>query len=527
MNKHKTENFMQGVVALFMSQIAIKILGMVYSLYLTNKSGFGDTGNAICFSAYQIYVIFLTISSIGIPNSISKIIAEELALGNMKGIKRILKVSILIFGGIGFVSSVVLYLLSEYIANHFLQIEDTGFILRILSPSIFWITIASVLRGYFNARKKIRVSAKIQIIEQILKTILTIVFVETVANVTSNNTELMAIASTLAIVLSSLISFSYILVMFYKIENDLKGEYVLGTNTFKLSIKDIFMKIIYIAIPISISSFLMSLSKNIDSVSIIRILKEFFGEEVAKKRYGILSSKVELLTMFPMSLNGSIAMALIPEISRVNAINDKKNLTQKINFSLILTACMAMPMMLLMSKYSVEIINFLYPNANDGGELLKISSFSIISLSLIQTINGILQGVGKPIIYIKCTTIGLIVKCILNFILIPIEGVYEKGAIISSIISDTLIFVLLFGYLNNELGIKVSIKWKMLKIVFSIIFSIIIINNVQIHFLIKMILNIIIYMFLILILKVLNENEIKSLPNGNKICIFLKKIKIY
>ena len=73
MSKKRTENFMQGVMALMLSQITIKVLGMVYSLYLTNKPGFGDKGNAICFSAYQIYIIFLTISSIGIPNSISKI----------------------------------------------------------------------------------------------------------------------------------------------------------------------------------------------------------------------------------------------------------------------------------------------------------------------------------------------------------------------------------------------------------------------------------------------------------------------
>lgn len=527
MSKYRTENFMQGVVALFMSQITIKILGMIYSLYLTNKSGFGDMGNAICVSAYQIYVIFLTISSIGIPNSISKIIAEELALGNVKGIKRILKVSILIFGGIGFVSSIILYFSSEYIAKHFLQIKDAGFILKILSPSIFWITIASVLRGYFNARKKISISAKIQIIEQILKTILTVVFVEIIADISSNNTELMAISSTLAIVLSSLISFIYILIMFYKIELELRGEYVLGTNMFKISIKDIFIKIIYISIPITISSFVMSLSKNIDSVLIIRILKKILGEDVAKKRYGILSSKVELLTMFPMSLNGSIAMALIPEVSRVNAVNNRKNLTQKINFSLVLTVCMVMPMMFLISRYSIEIINFLYPNANDGGELLKISAFSIISLSLIQTINGILQGVGKPMIYIKCTIIGLIIKFILNLILIPIEGIYEKGAVISTIVSNTLIFIFLFRYLKCELGIKIDIKWKVLKILVCTIFSIIIIDHIPIHFLIKIILNVIIYMFFILIFKVLNENEIKSLPNGYKICVFLKKIKIY
>jgi O-antigen/teichoic acid export membrane protein len=72
------DTFVSGVIALMTSQITIRILGMVYSLYLTNKEGFGDTGNALYMSAYQVYAIFLTISSIGIPNAVSKIIARKL-----------------------------------------------------------------------------------------------------------------------------------------------------------------------------------------------------------------------------------------------------------------------------------------------------------------------------------------------------------------------------------------------------------------------------------------------------------------
>ena len=43
----KKESFMQGVVTIMFSQILIKLLGLVYTLYLTNRNGFGDTGNAI------------------------------------------------------------------------------------------------------------------------------------------------------------------------------------------------------------------------------------------------------------------------------------------------------------------------------------------------------------------------------------------------------------------------------------------------------------------------------------------------
>ena len=67
------ESFMKGVFVLMISQILVKVLGIVYKLYLTNREGFGDKGNAIYSSGFQIYALFLTISSVGIPRSTCKI----------------------------------------------------------------------------------------------------------------------------------------------------------------------------------------------------------------------------------------------------------------------------------------------------------------------------------------------------------------------------------------------------------------------------------------------------------------------
>ena len=60
-----------------LSQVIIKIIGLIYKLYLTNKKGFGDMGNAIYGSSFQIYALFLTISSIGVPNAISKLVSHS------------------------------------------------------------------------------------------------------------------------------------------------------------------------------------------------------------------------------------------------------------------------------------------------------------------------------------------------------------------------------------------------------------------------------------------------------------------
>ena len=74
-NKNKILN---GVISLIIAQCIVKILGLVYKLYLANKPGFGDWGNAIYNSVYQIYALLITISSIVVPNAVAKLIEEKL-----------------------------------------------------------------------------------------------------------------------------------------------------------------------------------------------------------------------------------------------------------------------------------------------------------------------------------------------------------------------------------------------------------------------------------------------------------------
>ena len=84
---------MKGVIAIMLSQVLIKILGLVYKLYLTNREGFGDEGNAIYSAGFQIYALLLALSSIGVPNAISKLVSERLALDDYKGAHKIFKIA--------------------------------------------------------------------------------------------------------------------------------------------------------------------------------------------------------------------------------------------------------------------------------------------------------------------------------------------------------------------------------------------------------------------------------------------------
>ena len=154
MSKIKKEGFMQGVLALMCSQVIIKILGLIYSMYLTNRKGFGDNGNAIYMSGYQIYAMLLTLSSIGVPNAISKLVSEKLAVGDRKGADRIFKIAFVTFAFIGFCGTLFLFVGANVIANVWLQIPEAEYTLMTLSPAIFFVSISSVIRGYFNRTSK-------------------------------------------------------------------------------------------------------------------------------------------------------------------------------------------------------------------------------------------------------------------------------------------------------------------------------------------------------------------------------------
>ena len=150
--KLKKTSFLKNVLILLIAHVFIKVCGVLNKIYLTNREGFGDEGNAIYSSAFQIYALFLTISSIGIPNAVSKLVSEKLAIGDTKGAYKVFKIAIITFGFIGFLCSITLFAGADYIATTLIQIPEAKLSLLALSPSLFFVSITSVIKGYFNGR---------------------------------------------------------------------------------------------------------------------------------------------------------------------------------------------------------------------------------------------------------------------------------------------------------------------------------------------------------------------------------------
>lgn len=390
----KKETFMQSVITLIFSQVLIKLLGLVYNLYLTNREGFGDKGNGIVSASYQIYALLLTISSIGVPNAIAKLVSERVAVGDHKGAHRIFKIAFATFTVIGLVGTLMLFFGAHMIAVDWLQIPEAEMTMVALAPAIFFVAIASVMRGYFNGRQEIKATARSQSLEQIFKTALTIILVEIVAIASNLSTEWMAAGATLATTLATLSGFGY-LYFYYKVRKKEIAAEIKSTVNYKYERRrSIIKKILWVSFPIALTAILSSVNKNIDSFTVVRSLKEFLPAEEAVSQYGILGGKVDTLTSLPLSINVAFSTALVPAIAAAKARKDKKTIKQKTSFSLLISMLIGLPCTVGMCIFAEQILGLLYPNASSGTLILQISSLTILFTILDQTINGALQGYG-------------------------------------------------------------------------------------------------------------------------------------
>lgn len=520
----KKNSFIKNIIILMFSQIIIKIAGFIYKIYLTNKHGFGDAGNAIYSAGFQVYAILLTLSSIGIPNAISKMVSSKCALNDHKGAYRILKIAVMLFSFIGFTGSVFLYLFANPISNKLLQIPEAEISLQLLAPSIFMVSVASVFRGYFNGVGKIKTTAKSQNIEQIFKTIITIVIVEFIAKISNFNTTYMVAASTVATTLATIFSTIYLYVIFKKNKNNIWGSIKGKYNQEKCS--TIIKNILVVTIPITLSSFLSVATKSVDSLTIVRILKTYMVPEEAKRLYGILSGKIDTLVFLPLSFNIALSTTLIPTISSLMEMGQKKETENKIKISLLISILIGLPCTAFMMVYAKEILRLLFPNATQGALMLQISSIEIIFIVLIQTINGALQGIGKAKVCVKILSLGLVLKTILNIVLLYREEIGIFGAIISSIISHLVILLISTRKLIKEGNFILNINKEAVKVIIATVvatiisyLSYLILNN-NVVFSLSLILAIfiggLVYAIIILLLKILPKSIFYLTSYGEK-----------
>ena len=379
-------------------------------------------------------------------------------------------------------------------------------------------------------------TSKSQTFEQIFKTILTIIFVETAVILTNKNIVVMAAFATIATSLATILSFIY-LIKFYKRERKYisirNGK---GAIPERSSVRSVVKNILAVSIPISLSSILSSINKNVDSFTVVRLLKPKIGEE-ANVLYGILSGKVDILTSMPLAFNIAFATALVPAISAARIKKDNETINKRISFSLLVTLLIGLPCTIGMLVFAEGILKLLFPSASSGTILLAISALTIIFTALAQTINGALQGLGKvrvPAIALGC---GVITKIIANVLLIPINGIYANGAAIGSVLCHIVSFTIVYATLRKTVKLDFKLHRLIIRpLIATTIMTVIsyityiFINQfigIRIATIVAIAIAVVVYGISIIALRIFSKEDILMLPKGDKIYGLLVKLRIY
>lgn len=543
LNKEKGTSFMKNVAMLMVAQILIKVLGFVYRLVIINVDGFGDIGNGYYDAGYTVYSLLLTLSSVGIPTVISKLVSERVAIGDHKGAYRIFKISLRIFTAIGAFFSVSLFFGADFVATKILNVPDVKYVLMALAPAIMFVSSSSVIRGYFAGLGSQKATSVSQTLEQFFNCVLTITFVYAL---TGKDPAIMAAGGNVSTTFAILISFTY-LYIFYKrrkkgIMLECESQVVEQEDkTAANLIKTIFA----ISIPMTIGSLISVVNNMIDTVTISNCIQTAFTgildtkealEEKAMELSGLLSKVVTIIHL-PLAITGAFCTALVPAISSAISVKDYDTVNKRLSFSFFASILIIMPCTAGLIALAQPILKLIYPAASNGDKILMLSTITMIFVSINYVVEGGLYGFGKVHIPAIALGIGAVVKLIMNVVLISNPSINIMGAVISSIVCQVILFAICMYYLNKEIKLDMNFKDHIFKpILASAIMGVIVyfaykllihVTGNSISTIISIMIGVISYVALIFLMRILKKEDIYMIPFGTKLYKFLVKLRIY
>ena len=160
------KNFVKGAAILGGMGVISKVIGAVYTIITTNIVG--TQGMSYYMTAFPVYTFLLAISSAGLPVAISKMVSERITLNDHKAAHMVFSTAIKAMIFIGLVTTVLMIGLSREIATA-LGRPDASLTIMAIAPSLFFVSILSAYRGYFQGMQRMSPTAWSQIIEQVGK----------------------------------------------------------------------------------------------------------------------------------------------------------------------------------------------------------------------------------------------------------------------------------------------------------------------------------------------------------------------
>jgi len=439
-----TKKILNGAAWLALSAIILKIIGLIYKIPMSYL--LGDEGMGYFNSAYTVYTFFYIIGTAGIPKAIS-ILCAKATPGEAKSIfSYLFKLYIII----GTILSVILFFSSNFLAN-LIGSKNSAFTILAISPSVFFVCGAGVLRGYLNGKMKFVPIAVSEIISGICKLVLGLLFA--IYSIKCGfSLPIVCAFSILGITVGAVLGFIY-LYSYYKIESKcVKREY--------LSQNKIIIETFKIGLPIAFAAALTNLVSIIDlSMIMNRLNSNGYSESVSAVIFGNYSTLSVPMFSLVTNLLSTISVAALPVITKSYSERKYDNLKNSLFSSLKLSLFISSPAFLGFLFFPYEILSAVFEkgSATLGATFLLCLAPGVIFYSLLIVINTVLEGTGRIKSAVTSLIIGAVFKCALGFILISSDSFGALGAPISTSASYAVSFFVSYLVFNSEKNVRIPI----------------------------------------------------------------------
>lgn len=541
MSKEKSSFLVQGSI-LALAGILTRIIGIIYRVPL--NSILGDEGIGYYSVAYDVYSLFLLISSMSMPIAVSKIVSARVANGRLKNAYRGF-IGAIVFG---FIVGAIVFAIVFFGADTFASIwryPSAALAIKTLAPTLFIMCFLGVLRGFFQGMGTMMPTAVSQILEQIVNAIVSIVAASMMFKVGEKVGEGGAYSAaggtigTGAGALTALLFMIFVYVIYSPVYKNKIRLYNRGkTESYSKLTKVLIVTIL----PVLLSTTVYNIGSLIDSNIYGNAMAGYFrlAESEYSSMWGIYSGKFKLLTTAPIAISSALATAIIPSLVRSYTTGNKREIKHKIDSTIKLSMLVAIPCGMGLSILGLPVISLLFrgvANPDVYKIIMYFSVFTVVFYSLSTITNSVLQGVDKMRMPVINALISLIIHIPLLCLLLFVFKLDIYAVVISDFIFALIVCILnniaLRKYINYSMDfINVIVKPFLAAIIMAVITLVTyklfmnITNMNSISTILAILFAMVVYFVMLLLFKSISEDELNMIPKGYIIVNLCKKMKL-
>lgn len=461
----KKDTYLKGAMFLGAAGILVKIMGALFRIPLGRAMG--SEGMGYYQVGYTVYNLLLAFTYAGFPTAVSKLVSEKKAKGQHAAAHMVFTTTLKLLAVLGMAGSLFLALGARFLVNQAFQSPLAYHSVMALVPTIFFVSILAAYRGYFQGMKDMKPTAMSQVVEQLGRVVVGLVLAFTLLRFYGE-----PIAASGAVLGAGAGGLGALLFMAYVYTRRRRKEAFPITDQLGLepeSSGTIIKNVLKIAVPIAIGAAVMPFINMIDTAIVIRRLQTIgYTYEQANSLYGQLQGMASTMVNLPQVITIALAMSIVPAVSDAAARDDWASVREDSASVFRISLMMGLPAAAGLVVLAHPIMQMLFPEEPASlGQVMFIMGFAVLFLTQLQTLTGILQGLGRPDIPVRNLMTGALFKLVLTYTLTA-TVLHVRGAAIGTVAAYFIAFSLNLMAVKRMTGFQVDRKQMVLKPLFCV-----------------------------------------------------------